>query len=168
MGALVAAWLMPAVWLLGCGVALWLVRDAWSRRVPFSPGLALAVIGIALTMMARELGAHALLPDSVWIRFGYQTAIVVAAATISVGLISRISKYREQRDREQRARADSERRMYREAVRTELLTALQMALRGVPEEEIQPLAMRLLLEHLRRIVPADRMLAILRLSLIHI
>lgn len=162
MGALVAAWLMPAVWLLGCGVALWLVRDAWSRRVPFSPGMALAVIGIALTMMARELGAHALLPDSVWIRFGYQTAIVVAAATISVGLISRISKYREQRDREQRARADSERRMYREAVRTELLTALQMALRGVPEEEIQPLAMRLLLEHLRRIVPADRMLAILR------
>mgnify|MGYP000045797166 CR=1 FL=1 len=57
-------------------------------------------------------------------------ATSVAAAAISVGLISRISRYREQRDREQRARADSERRMYREAVRTELLTALQMALRG--------------------------------------
>ena len=52
--------------------------------------------------------------------------------------------------------------MYREAVRTELLTALQMALRGVGEEEIQPLAMRLLLDHLRRIVPADHVLAVLR------
>lgn len=162
LGDGVVVWLMPVVWLLGCGVALWLVKDAWSRRVPFSPGMALAVVGIALTMVARELGAHALLPDSAWVRVGYQAAVVVAAATISVGLISRISRYREQRDREQRARADSERRMYREAVRTELLTALQLALRGLPEEEIQPMAMRLLLDHLRRIVPADRMLAILR------
>lgn len=161
-GDAVTAWLLPALWLAGCGVALWLAKDAASRRVPFSAGVALAVVGIAATTLAWELGARGVLPDSAWTRFSYQAAIMVATATIGAGLISRISKYREQRDREQRARADSERRMYREAVRTELLTALQVALRGAGEDEIQSMAMRLLLDHLRRIVPADRMLAILR------
>jgi len=161
-GDAVTAWLMPVVWLAGCAAGLWLVREASSRRVPFSTAVTLSVLGMAATTIAWELDAHAIVPDSAWMRFGYQAAIMLAAATISVGLISRISKYREQRDREQRARADSERRMYREAVRTELLTALQIALRGVPEDEIQPMAMRQLLDHLRRIVPADHMLAILR------
>ena len=161
-GDAITAWLVPALWLGGCGVALYLMKDAWRRRVPFSSLVTLSVVGMAAAAAAWELGAHGLLPDSLWVRFGHQIAMMVATAAISVGLISRISKYREQRDREQRARADSERRMYREAVRTELLTALQMALRGVGEEEIQPLAMRLLLDHLRRIVPADHVLAVLR------
>jgi diguanylate cyclase (GGDEF)-like protein len=81
---------------------------------------------------------------------------------IGVGLISRISRYREQRDREQRAREESERKLYREAVRSELLTALQMGLRGLEEEEIQPVAFRLLLEHLHRIVPVSFALAMTR------
>ena len=161
-GDAITAWLVPAIWLAGCAAALFLMKDAWSRRVTFAPLVTLSVVGIAVALVAWELVAHGVLPDSLWARFGYQAAIMIATAAISVGLISRISKYREQRDREQRARADSERRMYREAVRTELLTALQLALRGLPEEEIQPMAMRLLLDHLRRIVPADRMLAILR------
>lgn len=137
-GDAITAWLVPALWLGGCSVALYLMKDAWARRVPFSSLVTLSVVGMAAAAAAWELGAHGLLPDSLWVRYGHQVAMMVATAAISVGLISRISKYREQRDREQRARADSERRMYREAVRTELLTALQMALRGVSEEEIQP------------------------------
>jgi diguanylate cyclase (GGDEF)-like protein len=156
------AWLVPALWLVGTGVGLYVLADAWRRRVLLAGAVFVSTLGIGLSALAWELGARGLLPTTLTVLYGYQAAIMISAAMVSVGLISRISRYREQRDREQRARADSERRMYREAVRSELLTALQMGLRGVAEEEIQPQAMRLLLEHLRRIVPADRMLAVVR------
>jgi diguanylate cyclase (GGDEF)-like protein len=158
----IAAWVMPIAWFGGCGVALFVLSEAWRRRVPFSAAVFVSVLGIAMTTLLWELEGRGLVAGSLWTQYGYQTAITVCAAMVGVGLISRISKYREQRDREQRARADSERRMYREAVRSELLTALQMGLRGVGEEEIQPMAMRLLLDHLRRIVPADHVLAVVR------
>lgn len=157
-----AAWLMPVAWFSGCGVALFVLSEAWRRRVPFSAAVFVSVLGIAVTAMIWELEGRGFVAGSLWTQYGYQAAIMICAAMVSVGLISRISKYREQRDREQRARADSERRMYREAVRSELLTALQMGLRGVGEEDIQPMAMRLLLDHLRRIVPADHVLAVVR------
>lgn len=157
-----AAWVVPAAWFSGCGVALFVLGEAWRRRVPFSAAVFVSVLGIAVTAMIWELEGRGFVAGSLWTQYGYQAAIMICAAMVSVGLISRISKYREQRDREQRARADSERRMYREAVRSELLTALQMGLRGVGEEEIQPMAMRLLLDHLRRIVPADHVLAVVR------
>ncbi len=156
------AWLVPTLWLAGTGVALYVLVDAWRRRVMLAGAVFVSTLGIGVSALAWELGARGLLATTLPVLYGYQAAIVVCAAMVGVGLISRISRYREQRDREQRARADSERRMYREAVRSELLTALQMGLRGIGEEEIQPQAMRLLLDHLRRIVPADRMLAVVR------
>lgn len=157
-----AVWVVPAAWFSGCGVALFVLSEAWRRRVPFSAAVFVSVLGIAVMAMIWELDTRGIVAGSLWAHYGYQAAITVCAAMVSVGLISRISKYREQRDREQRARADSERRMYREAVRSELLTALQMGLRSVGEDEIQPMAMRLLLDHLRRIVPADHVLAVVR------
>jgi diguanylate cyclase (GGDEF)-like protein len=153
---------MPLAWLSGCGIGLYVLVGAWRRRVPFSAAVFLSVLGIGVSVLAWESEARGLITGSLWTQYGYQAAILICAAMVGVGLISRISKYREQRDREQRARADSERRMYREAVRTELLTALQTGLRGLGEEDIQPMAMRLLLEHLRRIVPADHVLAVVR------
>jgi len=158
----ITAWLTPMLWLVGILCALPLLTDAWRRRVPLSGIVFASTLTIGVSALAWELASRGIISMTLTVLYGYQAAIVFCAAMVSVGLISRISRYREQRDREQRARADSERRMYREAVRTELLTALQIGLRGVGEEEIQPMAMRLLLEHLRRIVPMDRVLVVLR------
>ncbi len=157
-----AVWLVPAAWTVGCVVALCVLGVAWRRRVPFSAAVLVSVLGVAVGALGGELAAYGMIAGSLWTDYGYQLAIMLCAATISVGLISRISKYREQRDREQRARADSERRMYREAVRTELLTALQTSLRGAAHDDIQPIVFRHLLEHLRRLVPTTTAVAVAR------
>ena len=157
-----AAWLVPSAWMSGCAISLYLLAEAWRRRVPFSGAVLVTVVAIATTTLAWELAARGVIAGTLWTNYGYQLAIMVCAAMVSVGLISRISKYREQRDREQRARADSERRMYREAVRTELLTALQTSLRGAAQEDIQPIVFRHLLEHLRRLVPTTTAVAVAR------
>ncbi|MFZ5636585.1 MAG: diguanylate cyclase [Pseudomonadota bacterium] len=156
------AWLVPTLWMLSSGAAVYVLGDAVRRRVPLAAAVLGSVVSIAIAALVWESTGRGFFPVELWTLYGYQVAIVLCATMVSVGLISRISKYREQRDREQRARADSERRMYREAVRSELLTALQMALRGAGEDEIQPMAMRLLLDHLRRIVPVDNVLAVIR------
>ncbi len=157
-----AAGFMPAAWFMGCIVALYVMTDAWRRRVPLAGAVLCSVLSITLSILAWELAARGVIAGTLWATYGYQAAIVLCAAMIAVGLISRISKYREQRDREQRARADSERRMYREAVRSELLTMLQTSLRGVSEDEIQPIVFRHLLEQLRRIVPTTTAVAVAR------
>jgi diguanylate cyclase (GGDEF)-like protein len=158
----VATWLMPGLWMTGCLVALLMLIEALRRKVPFSGAVFLSVLVLAVSILSWELASRGVIAGGLWTTYGYQLAIVLCASMIGVGLISRISKYREQRDREQLARADSERRMYREAVRSELLTALQMGLRGAGAEDIQPMATRLLLDHLRRIVPVDNALVIIR------
>lgn len=158
----VAAWVVPAAWLAGCAVAVYVLADAWRRRVPLSGTVLCSVLVIFVSILAWELAARGIIVGTLWATYGYQAAIVLCASMIGVGLISRISKYREQRDREQRARADSERRMYREAVRSELLTVLQTSLRGVGEDDIQPIVFRHLLEHLRRIVPTTTAVAVAR------
>lgn len=157
-----AAWLLPSVWLGGCGISLYVLAKAWRRRVPFSGAVMVSVVAIAAATLTWELAARGVIAGTLWTNHGYQLAVMVCAAMVSVGLISRISKYREQRDQEQRARADSERRMYREAVRTELLTALQTSLRGAVQEDIQPIVFRHLLEHLRRLVPTTTAVAVAR------
>lgn len=157
-----AVWLVPAAWAVGCLIALYVLGNAWRRRVPFSGAVLISVLGIAATTLAGELASSGVVAGSLWTDYGYQLAIMFCAAMVSVGLISRISRYREQRDREQRARADSERRMYREAVRTELLTALQTSLRGAAQDDIQPIVFRHLLEHLRRLVPTTTAVAVAR------
>lgn len=157
-----AVWLVPAAWAIGLLIALYVLGTAWRRRVPFSGAVLTSVLCLAAAILGGELASRGAIAGSLWTDYGYQLAMMFCAATIGVGLISRISKYREQRDREQRARADSERRMYREAVRTELLTALQTSLRGAVHDDIQPIAFRHLLEHLRRLVPTTTAVAVAR------
>ncbi|MBN8212782.1 MAG: diguanylate cyclase [Xanthomonadales bacterium] len=153
---------MPLFWCLGCVVAFYVLGEAWRRRVPLAGAVFFSVLAIALSILAWELASRGMIAATLWTTYGYQAGIVLCASMIAVGLISRISKYREQRDREQRARADSERRMYREAVRSELMTMLQTSLRGVAEDEVQPIVFRHLLEHLRRIVPTTTAVAVAR------
>jgi len=157
-----ASWFMPMAWLAGCVAALYILRDASNRRVPLAGAVLFSTALLAVSILAWELASRGVIAGALWASYGYQGSLVLCAAMIAVGLISRISKYREQRDREQRARADSERRMYREAVRSELLTVLQTSLRGVAEDDIQPIVFRHLLEHLRRIVPTTTAVAVAR------
>ncbi len=156
------SWLLPFVWMAGGIAAVLMLIDAWRRRVTMTAAVLCSVLGIVAAIAMSELTATGIVAGTLWTHYGYQIAIVFCALMLSVGLISRISKYREQRDREQRAREESERKLYREAVRSELLTALQMGLRGLDENEIQRTAYRLLLEHLHRIVPTSLALAMTR------
>ena len=158
----IASWAIPLLWLGGIVLGFALMLEARRRRVPMAIPVTLSIVAMLVAMVTAELTVRGALSSSLWTLYGYQLAIMACALTLGVGLISRISKYREQRDREQRARADSERRMYREAVRTELLTALQTSLRNAGEEDIQPLVFRHLLDHLRRVVPIANAVAMAR------
>lgn len=158
----VTSWLMPLAWATGSVAGLYVLIDAWQRRVPMAGAVLISAAILVLSAFFSEVAAYGLAAGSLWMHYGYQIATVLCAAMIGVGLVSRISKYRQQRDSEQRARAESERRLYREAIRSELLTALQAELRGVGEDEIQPIAFRLMLEHLRRIVPTTMAISLAR------
>src|SRR5690606_35467778 len=70
--------------------------------------------------------------------------------------VGRIAEYRRQRDRELLARADTERRMEREAAHSELVSELQLRLRTLPPEDLPWLAFRLLRDRLRPLLPAER------------
>lgn len=150
------AWGMAGLWAMGGAVCSWVLAERWwHRRLPWLGLAALAVPLLVVGIVVFELTGIGWVHESLIGLFGYQITLALTTLVLGVGLIGRIAKFREERDREQRARADSERRMYREAVRTELLTALQQQLRGAREDAVQAIALRLLLEHLRRIVPAD-------------
>lgn len=110
----------------------------------------LATLGLAIASEATQRG---LLTDAFWAWYGYQTALVVLLSLLSLSLLTRIGEYRIERDRDQLARMDSERRMHRESARAALPLALQTRLRGMSAGDIEWAAMRLLLEHLLPEVP---------------
>lgn len=155
-------WLIPMLWAGGGLACLAALLDARARRLPMAGSTLVLAAALVATIALWEAAARGHAPLDMRALYGFQVAIVVVAMLLGVGLISRIGKYRQQRDQEQRARADSERRMYREAVRVELLTGLQLQLRDADEERIHAVGLRLMLEHLRRVVPADAALAVLR------
>lgn len=158
----IASWLMPAVWAGGGAACLAVVIDARRRRLPMAGSTLVVAAAVVAAIALWEAAARGYATQDMVAQYGFQVAIVVTAMLLGVGLISRIGRYRQQRDQEQRARADSERRLYREAVRVELLTSLQIRLREADEEQIHGIGLRLLLEHLRRVVPNDAALAVLR------
>src|SRR3546814_13471873 len=92
------------------------------------PLATLAVLTVAAGV-ARQLMLHGYLEDFPWLRSGDQLALARSMAILAVGVINRISDYRDQRDRDQLARLDSERRMQREAARSDLTANMQ-----TPEE----------------------------------
>ena len=151
-----AAWLQPTVAVSSLGAAaaaIVVMVEARIRRVPMASSLLLLVVLACIAALARTGLSHGMLPDTLWTRSGYQLALLVTAAVVMIGLISRIGEYRDQRDRDRLARLDSERRMAREAARAELTLALQTQLRVLPASDIEWNAFRLLLEHLLPHVP---------------
>ena len=146
-----ATWMQPLATLgwIGAGIgAVAIMVDAGRRRVP----MAKSILGLLLLTLAAALANEAMargyLPEMVWTRLGYQFALVVVLAVISLGLLGRISEYRAQRDRDHLARIDTEKRMHRETARTELTLALQTRLRSPSAADIEWNAFRLLLDHL--------------------
>ncbi|MCJ0825408.1 GGDEF domain-containing protein [Luteimonas sp. 50] len=140
---------------IGAGFgALVVLGDAVRRRVAMAwPILVLAFLAIGAGL-ANEAMVRGWLADTLWTRYGYQVAVVVLLATMSLSLFSHIGEYRDQRDRDRLARVDSERRMGREAARNALTLALQARLRNQPTADLEWTAARLLLEHLVPQVPS--------------
>lgn len=158
----VLSWLIPVIWAAGGTACLAVLAHAFRRRLPLAGSTLVVATVVVAAITLWEAAARGYARLDMAALYGYQVAIVVTSMLLGVGLISRIGKYRQQRDQEQRARADSERRMYREAVRVELLTGLQVRLRDADEEQIHAIGLRLMLEQLRRVVPNDAALAVLR------
>ncbi|MDH5833144.1 GGDEF domain-containing protein [Luteimonas kalidii] len=136
-------------------LGLALLGDAARRRTLMALPLAalgvLTLAGVALL----ELSSRSHLLDGALLRYGYQLAIVVGVAILAVGLVGRIGEYRQQRDREQLARADTERRMQREAARSGLSSELHSRLRTLPPGDIPWAAFRLLIERLMPLLPVE-------------
>ena len=145
--------LLPYGISLLLGVAL--LVDAGRRRIAMAWPLAgLALVTFAGVVLA-DLATRGHLLDTVVVRYGYQLAIAVGVAFLAVGLVSRIREYRYQRDRDLLARADTERRMAREAARSDLASELQSQLRALPVAEIEATAFRLLIERLMPLLPVQ-------------
>jgi diguanylate cyclase (GGDEF)-like protein len=158
-------WLLPQAKLgrVACAViCLLLVFDAARRRIPMAWPLAILALLTAASGAFRELVLAGRLDDLPWLRSSYQVTLTAAMAILAVGVVSRISEYRDQRDRDQLARLDSERRMQREAARSDLNAALQSKLRACTEGDIEWAAFRLLLDHLVPLVRAESAVALAR------
>ena len=158
-------WLQPLTMVarVACALAcMGLVLDAARRRLPMAWPLAILALLTIVAGVARQLMLWGYLQDVPWVRSGDQVALAGAMAILAVGVINRISDYRDQRDRDQLARLDSERRMQREASRSDLNAALQVKLRSCAEGDIEWTAFHQLLEHLVPLVRAGRAIVLAR------
>ncbi|MDN5781616.1 MAG: GGDEF domain-containing protein, partial [Luteimonas sp.] len=139
-----------------------LVFDAARRRLPMGWPLAILAVLTLCAGAARQLMMWGYLQDLPWVRSSDQVTLAGAMAILAVGVINRISDYRDQRDRDQLARLDSERRMQREAARSDLNAALQVNLRSCAEGDIEWAAFHQLLEHLVPLVRAGKAVVLAR------
>ncbi len=142
------------------GIAL--LVDGARRRIAMAwPLASLAVFTLAGVVLA-ELAIRGHVVDSVVVRYAYQLAIALGVAILAVGLVGRIREYRQQRDQELLARADTERRMARETARSGLAAELQSQLRALPVAEMQAAAFRLLMDRLVPLVPMQSCTAVVQ------
>src|SRR3546814_8465724 len=154
-----ARWLQSLAMVARVAAALaclWLVFDAARRRIPMGWPLATVAVLTVAASVARQLMLHGYLEDLPWLRSGDQLALAGSMAILAVGVINRISAYRDQRDRDQLARLDSERRMQREAARPDLNATLQSKLRSCTGGDIEWTAFNQLLQYLAPLVRADK------------
>lgn len=146
-------WLAMLAWIgTGIGVLVILI-DAKRRRLPMAGWLLGIVLAALCLALASEAAQRGVIPEVFWIWYGYQIAMVLLLSLLSLSLLSRIGEYRVERDRNQLARIDSERRMRHAAARAAFPLALQTKLRGLDAGDIERAAMQLLLEHLSMQVP---------------
>ncbi len=142
-------------WLTFAGGAVVMLVEAVRHRAPMASSILLLTLVTVTAALGRTALSRGYVVDMLWTRFGYQFALVVTAAVLMVGLISRIGEFRHQRDRDHLARVDSERRMAREAARADLTMGLQTRLRAPAAVDIEWIAFRLLLEKLLPQIPLE-------------
>ncbi|MGY0634229.1 GGDEF domain-containing protein [Luteimonas sp. A478] len=142
-------------WLAVGGGSLLLFGDAVRRRVAMAWPLILLLLLLIAVALSLELLADMHLLGPLLTRFLYQGALVLFLTLCAIGLVHRISEYREQRDRDQKARIESERRMLREAARTELVNALQSRLRQVGQAEVAWSGFQIMATHLLPLLPVS-------------
>lgn len=149
-----------AFWIVVGVGSLFLLAGAVRRRVAMAvPLLVLLVAVFAMTLMLQLLAEGERLGPLVT-RLMYQAGLMAFLAVCAVGLVHRISEYREQRDRDRLARADTERRMLREAARTDLVNALQSRLRQVGQGEVPWTGFRVMADHLLPLLPVDELVVV--------
>ena len=157
-----AVWARLSYWswvLVGVG-SLVLLAGAGRRRVAMAwPLVALLLIVLATALALGFLVDGERLGPLVT-RMVYQGGLVLFLTICAVGLVHRISEYREQRDRDRLARADTERRMLREAARTDLVNALQSKLRQVEQREVAWTGFRVMADHLLPLLPVETLVVV--------
>lgn len=150
----VAAWV-----LVGTGSFI-VLAAAGRRRVAMAwplAGLLLATLVVAVLQEFQPVDGRL---DPLLARLLYQLGLVMFLMLTAIGLVQRISEYREQRDRDRLARADTERRMLREAARTDLVNTLQSRLRQVGQEEVAWTGFRVMADHLLPLLPVELLVVV--------
>ncbi|WP_187775808.1 GGDEF domain-containing protein [Luteimonas suaedae] len=137
-----------------------LLVGAGRRRLAMAVPLGIVVLATLLLALLQHLADFGVVPALAATRYGFQCALVVLMIMFAVGLVGRISEYRDQRDYDRLARADTERRMQREAARTDLVNSLQAKLRQLAPGDIEWTAFRLLFDHLLPLLPVESMVAV--------
>lgn len=147
--------------LAGAG-SVQLLADAVRRRVAMAWPLVLlsGLLLVVAIVWVLGLPGPAHLPGPLLTRFLGQGALVLVLTSCAVGLLHRISEYREQRDRDHKARIESERRMLREAARTELVNALQSKLRQVGQGEVAWQGFQIMATHLLPLLPVSELVVL--------
>lgn len=135
-------------WIATVVIGLVLLVDACRRGVGMAWTNLLLMLVTATALVAVYGAGRGWFPVGVLTRYGHEMALAANATLLAVGLIGRIGDYRDQRDRDRLARADTERRMQREAARNGFSTALETRLRTLQGEDVPGMAVRMLLEHL--------------------
>lgn len=148
---------MQMTWQLawkGVGVvSVALLVLAGRHRLPMAWAvLALVVATLVLAAMRRP-GGRDPLPELLTAHYTWQLMVVAVLAIMAVGLIKRISEYRDQRDRDRRARLDTELRMHREAARSDLAQTLQAQLRQVDQADAVTTGFQVALQALDGLLP---------------
>lgn len=142
-------------WVIVGAGSLVLLVGAARRRVAMAWSLA-GLLSLVLAMgLMLEFVVDIDRVGPLETRLAYQSGLVLFLTTCAVGLVHRIREYREQRDRDRLARADTERRMLREAARTDLVNALQSTLRQVEQREVTWSGFRVMIDHLLPLLPVD-------------
>lgn len=130
-----------------------MTAEAGLRRVRMAWPIAISLVLVGCALFVVDVRVSAQGADPIWLRYGYQMVLVVFAATLAIGLVDRVGMYRDQRDEDRLARADSEMRMRHETARANLNDALQSNLQALGAGDVEWTALRLLLEHLMPLVP---------------
>ncbi|MEJ7747209.1 MAG: diguanylate cyclase, partial [Luteimonas sp.] len=141
--ASLAGWLGAS---LGC---IAIAADAGRRGVQMAWPITFLCALNLIAALGAELLLRGVVPDVWWIRRAYQVSLLATAAVLAVGLASRIGLYRDQRDRAQLAREDSERHATRQTARVSLSEGLQVQLKHLPAGDVAWTAYRRLIDHLR-------------------